>query len=117
MEEGARFVFVYIQEAHATDEWPFPGINDTVKQHRNMEDRLASARLLQSSFPMHPAMHVVLDSQDNTFNKTFPSWPFRYYVIDSGGIVRVKAMPEGENSDCASLNQLVDWLKGRYGPL
>jgi len=107
----ATFVFVYIEEAHATNEWPMPGINDSVCQHTTLQERLAAARKLTNAFEFDPHIHFVLDDMNNSYNITYASWPFRYYIIDGGNVVR-KEMPVG---DTVSLKELEAWLVDTFG--
>jgi len=101
-----QFTFVYILEAHATDEWPIASINDQLPQHKSLRDRMEAASLFQQSYPLDPSIELVLDNEENEFNATYPSWPFRYWIVHDGRIV-VKAMPE---NDCATLKQLRQFL-------
>ena len=101
----AVFAFVYIQEAHAIDEWPVRSTNADVRQHRSLEDRGAAAKRLQAEFPLHTQLHLLLDNEHNDFNCTYSSWPFRYWVIRSGRLA-LKLMPEG---DQVSMQPVQDW--------
>jgi len=105
-ETKAKFVFVYILEAHATDEWPIACINDVVPQHKTTQDRLNAVGFFQEKFPLDSSVELVLDNEHNDFNKVYSSWPFRYWVINQGRVV-VKSMPE---NDSVSLNQLYAFL-------
>jgi hypothetical protein len=109
--EHATFVFVYIMEAHAVDEWPLFCINDSLQQHTTLEERLAGAQKLTAEFPFDPRIHMVLDDMSDSYNSTYSSWPFRYYVVDEG-VVRLKEMPVG---DTVSLKELEAWLMRKFG--
>ena len=78
----AVFAFVYIQEAHAVDEWPVRSINADVRQHRSLEDRTAAARRLQAEFPLHAQMHLLLDNEHNDFNCTYSVRFCTYYFTE-----------------------------------
>ena len=39
-----RFVFVYVMEAHAQDEWPLGAERSVVKQHKTLKERVSAAR-------------------------------------------------------------------------
>ena len=110
---SVTFVFVYIEEAHAIDEWPNPSVNSTVTQHKTIHDRLSAAKLFRSSFEIHKDCKIVLDNMNNDYNRILPSWPFRFYVIDKG-LVLLKTMPEGIESDEVSLDQLIDWFEHSF---
>lgn len=100
------FVFVYIMEAHATNEWPYPGINDKFPQHTTLLERAVAAKHMLSSFHFHPEIHFVMDDMSNSYNTVYASWPFRYYIHESGRVV-LKEMPVG---DTVSLHALEEWL-------
>ncbi len=102
----ACFFFVYIEEAHATDEWPVACINETVAQHRNADDRSKAADLLQEVCPLHEALTVVLDNEHNDFNAVFACWPFRYWIVHDGKVA-LKATPSDHVVDLKSLQA---WL-------
>ena len=101
------FAFVYILEAHAIDEWPVPCNNRDVKQHKSLADRANAAHKMMQEFPLPPQVHLLLDSEDNSFNTAYASWPFRYWVIE-GGILKCKLMPQ---SDLVSMDALKTWLE------
>jgi len=106
-ETKAKFVFVYILEAHATDEWPIACINDVLPQHKSLQDRANAARIFQESYPLQENIELLLDNVHNDFNATYASWPFRYWIIHQGR-VEVKSMPE---NDAVSLKQLYSYLE------
>lgn len=108
--KSVNFVFVYIEEAHAVDEWPMPLINESVSQHKTIQERLNAAKKLVNSFEFHPEIHIVLDTINNDYNRTYSSWPFRYYVIVNN-MVELKAMPV---DDTMTLESLVDWLQRTF---
>ena len=101
-----KFVFVYILEAHATDEWPIACINEIVPQHRTLKDHVSAAALFQPSYPLHANIELVLDNDQNDFNASFASWPFRYWILCKDRVV-VKTMPV---RDSVSLTALTDFL-------
>ena len=102
----AQFAFVYIMEAHAIDEWPVPCNNEDIRQHQSLTDRAAAARRLMAEFPLHPCVHLVLDNEQDEFNCTYSSWPFRYWVVVDG-VIELKLMPV---VDKVSMDPLVGWL-------
>lgn len=79
----AKFVCVYIEEAHADDEWPIrtlPALR--IRQHRDIQERAQAARNLASQ--LH--WPVLLDSMSNGFNAKYASWPLRAYIIDNDSL-------------------------------
>lgn len=91
------FLCVYIEEAHAQDEWPISSCrwNPTGKkimynQHKTIEDRLAVARDFIDAFGWkYP---TILDAIDNPFETAYAAWPLRLYVVKDGRMV-FKAQP------------------------
>jgi len=80
----ADFVVVYIEEAHPTDGWTFPG-NYLINQHRTIKDRLAAAATLTAS-PLPGNMTVVADSMTGEMNNAYGGLYERLYVIHSGTV-------------------------------
>ena len=100
-KDTARFLFVYILEAHASNE-----LTDEIPQHRNISDRLKVGTNFFMEHPVHPSFTLTVDNSDDGFVNLYCSWPFRYWMIQDG-MIRLKCMPEG---DSASLDALKDWL-------
>lgn len=84
--DRAEFLFIYIQEAHPTDEWPMEdnakaGIE--VAQTRTIDERRDIARRccdeLQLSIP------CALDTPDNAVDNAYAGWPERIFIIASAG--------------------------------
>ena len=100
-----RAVFIYIEEAHAVDEWP---IGSEVREHqaKSLEDRYAAAKKLGLS----DKWMLLLDSMDNEFSKAFSPWPFRYYLFDRQGIARVIAQPIGAALPIGELWEVAETL-------
>mmetsp|Transcript_26997 Transcript_26997/g.45534 ORF Transcript_26997/g.45534 Transcript_26997/m.45534 type:complete len:123 (+) Transcript_26997:1513-1881(+) len=101
------FAFVYILEAHAVDEWPVPCNNKDIKQHRSLLDRAAAARRMMAELSLPAEVKLLLDSEQNEFNSTYSSWPFRYWIIHRG-VLQCKMMPE---ADLVSMEALDTWLQ------
>lgn len=83
-------MFVYIEEAHAADEWPI-GSAVHERQARTTDQRLGAAARLSLS----PAWTLLLDTMDNSFASAYAPWPFRYYLLDAEHRARVIAEPIG----------------------
>jgi hypothetical protein len=103
----ARFVTIYIDEAHAHDEWWLPdmpgahvGGKSYIANHRNITDRLAAATKFVEDFAF--PCEVVCDSFEDEVNDRFGVCPERLYDIHHpegcggvpgrGGSVRVQAV-------------------------
>lgn len=93
-----NWVLVYTLEAHACDEWPISsarfdpsGAPVHIAQHRSLSDRTRAAEdfrgIFQVPFP------VVSDTMQNTFEATFCTWPFRFYVLHRRKVV-FQAQPQ-----------------------
>lgn len=84
----ARFVNVYILEAHPLDGWTLP-VNDDdgvcVRTPRTLPERLALMRRLVDEFGVDPvAMPFVADDLDNAIELAFEARPERLYLIVDG---------------------------------
>ena len=75
------FAAVYIQEAHAVDEWPISEAPRTFRQHRELADRVAAARAFVADYPQPEGLVWFVDDMANSFNRTYASWPFRFWVL------------------------------------
>lgn len=112
-DKTVKFVMVYILEAHATDEWPIGNIPEGVPrldQHTNLPERLQAAQLFQRIYgsSLHPSMSMVVDGPANAFNKAFPSWPFRVWMIDDRKVLfKGMTTDNGDNLDTTPLEDLL----------
>ncbi len=73
-------LFVYILEAHASDEWKL-GNKYQVAQHKTLPERIAAAKLLKSTLQLPDNVTLVCDSMKNTFEEKYCCWPDRYMLI------------------------------------
>ncbi len=123
----ADFACIYIQEAHAVDEWPINQLDTGLAQHACLEARRAAAQAFLQHLRLQSrelAMPVWVDDMSNAFNACFASWPFRFWVLarqrpvhegvcssDGGAEVRVafKAMP---HSCVYELDDVDGFLRG-----
>ena len=117
--KNTNYVFVYIEEAHASDEWPIrssrymPGeeIVD-VKQPESVAERLDLAQRFCKLFNLGPEMKVVVDDPErgNPFEKAYAPWPIRIYVIEDAKIQYISSP-----SECAhDVGELRAWLESRH---
>lgn len=102
-----KFVFVYIMEAHAADEWPIKELEEEIPQHKTLNDRINAATIFFHRNPLHPDFILTVDNFSNDFVNLYCSWPFRYWVVQDG-LIKVKCMPNG---DSVSLSALYAWLQ------
>ncbi len=80
----ADFVVVYTYEAHATDEWHLNNNEYSIKVHRNIEERLAPARMLHQMALPCP---LLVDTMDNMAVAIFRALPERLVVLLSGKVI------------------------------
>lgn len=83
-------MFIYIEEAHAADEWPI-GSATVERQARTVAERRAAADRLGLS----DRWSLYVDSMDNSFAAAYSPWPFRYYLLDAERRARIIAEPIG----------------------
>lgn len=88
----ARILNIYIEEAHALDEWRMPesavetqeGVS--IPMHNNINDRLAAAKMLAAN-KTFADMELVCDSMSNEIYDRYDAWPERLYIILDGVVV------------------------------
>jgi len=97
----ARFVCVYIMEAHAKDQWPL-GKLSTFDQHKTMDDRIRAAKHFQSEFNYRPEIYV--DTMSNEFNNLYCTWPERGFVIST------KEIPQIGNSTILTEQKIIEYI-------
>ena len=95
--QSVDFVMVYIEEAHASDEWPIYQVD--IEQHKSIEARISLADKYRRDFDCHKDMTIFADTMDNDFNCHYASWPFRFWVLQrregqDNVTVEFKAMPQ-----------------------
>ena len=49
-KDDADFMMVYLEEAHASDEWPIYQLEEDIPQHRTLDARLAVAERFRDDF-------------------------------------------------------------------
>lgn len=112
----AQFLTVYLEEAHAKDEWYLPDSPDAheggrtcVLNHKTIQDRIDAAIAFKKNFSYKS--EVVCDSFDEHMNHRFDAWPEKLYIILNGVVVY-----EGGNGPFDyKLCEVQDWLIARYG--
>lgn len=113
------FAFVYIEEAHASDEWPISSSrympNNTVvsvRQPKLATDRVALAQNFINLFGLGPEMKIFVDDPEsgNPFESAYAPWPIRMYVIEDG-VLQYISSPR----DCThDVSELRAWLEQRH---
>lgn len=85
----ADFAIVYIEEAHALDEWAFD-LKDGFKiyQHRSIEERIQAADLLTTYVELGKTK-LLIDTMDNNINELYAALPERLYILCEGTLAYV----------------------------
>ena len=86
--------FVYIAEAHATDEWQMQSnIDDDVliAQHTVIEERFAAARAGVARLGL--TMPALVDGMDDAVSQAFAAWPERIYLVGRDRRIAFKGGP------------------------
>jgi hypothetical protein len=97
---------VYLEEAHAKDEWPVGEKVSICEQPKNIQERAAIAGkfIKEQEFQLP----MVIDAMNNNFQKSFAAWPFRFYIVHQGRVA-LKAQPDAE-SHHYDLEAVREWL-------
>lgn len=121
------FAVVYIEEAHADDEWHVGGSNIRISSHRTLEDRVQAAGKLESLVQERgqgreeeegsdACCPILIDPLSNWANVTYGAMFERLYVLqrDTEGHVRV-AFQGGRGPSEYRMSDVDDWLQTRFG--
>ena len=87
----ARFLTVYIKEAHPTDEWQMSSNEREgvcYAQPRTTEERCAIARDFAARHAW--TIPMLVDPITNPADEVYAGWPERLYVIDADGTIAFK---------------------------
>ena len=91
LEDQIELVYVYIKEAHPSDEWQMESnaVDGVVfPQPRNEAERMVRAQTFVSE--MNIEGMTLVDDIRNTANACYAAWPERLYVIDTDGRITYK---------------------------
>lgn len=103
--QNVSFSIVYILEAHANDEWPVGSQLFDYPQATCLSQRAKAAHDFKTQFQV--SSPIVLDTIDNTFEKEYAPWPFRFFVIQKGRII-IKPTPIDGTYDLCELWDFLD---------
>jgi len=82
-----QFVFIYILEAHAVDEWPIRTKSQLcIQQHQTLYDRCKIANSLINPNQYQFQMPVFVDTMENSFQTTYSAWPLGAFIFDNSTI-------------------------------
>lgn len=103
------FSFVYIAEAHATDEWSIHSSRSTIdglpveiKQPITLDERVTIAKNFVDSYGMNN-FRLLVDNPEkgpnsidgDLFEKAFAPWPLRYYILGDGLVQWIASPSDG----------------------
>jgi len=111
-----NFLFVYILEAHAQDEWPIRssracprGSPICINQTRSVCDRSAVAQKFKEDFCLE--FPIILDDPlTNSFEKLYAPWPVRIFVVDGNKKLIYKAQPGADMLELKPLRSILESL-------
>jgi len=104
----ARFVAVYITEAHAKDEWPVGQTFSFCNQPKSTDERCGLAADFVARRRL--GIRLLVDPIENDFEQTFGAWPFRYFIFDGSGRLALKAKPQPISFHYEPVKDLTRWL-------
>lgn len=105
----AKFLTVYIEEAHASDRWFFPKAQTRcIKHHTSDQERIAAAKAFVDDFDI--PFEVLVDPMANEANLKYSLWPERLYIIVDGVIV----YKGGPGPFEYRLDQVMAWLDKHF---
>jgi len=113
-KDRVAFYFVYIREAHASDEWQMEeNVKDDVvfTQPKNDPERKIVASSCATRLKL--SMPVLVDGIENRADDLYAAWPERLFVIGKDGKVAYagKQGPWGFKPE-----EVAEWLKANVGP-
>ncbi len=105
----ARFLTIYIEEAHAIDEWYVPNAKACIISHKTIEERIHAGKRFVKDFQF--PIELVCDCMTDELNERFDAYPERLYIIEKGVVVY-----KGEPGPMGyKLSEVKEWLAKRYG--
>lgn len=115
-EAVAKMLTIYIEEAHAVDEWRLPesevdvtGEVANITVHQSITERISAAKHLVNTRKLN--LEVVCDSMNGDVVDSYEAWPERLYIIVDGVIV----YKGGCGPFDYKLYEVQDWLGAKYG--
>lgn len=87
-EGRARFLLVYVREAHALDEWVTPdNTKDGIAVPQPLDPTARCDAATQMCTRLDVTMPTVTDTLDDRVSTIYGAWPDRVYVLDENGVV------------------------------
>ena len=90
----ARFLTVYIKEAHPEDEWQMDANEKEsvcYPQPKTLAQRVAIANDFVRRFDYR--IPILVDGMDSRADALYAGWPERFYVVDESGRIVYKGKP------------------------
>ena len=112
-KDHARFLLVYVREAHAADEWVMPDNKESglhFAQPTSHSARIDAAECCVEDLSLD--MPTVVDGLDDAVSRAYGAWPDRLYVIGPDGRV---AYQGGVGPFGFKPNEVRAFLRDRYG--
>lgn len=112
-KDRVAFLFIYIREAHADDEWQLEDNRredvvfaqpHTLGNRREVAGRCAAGLKL--------TMPCLVDTMDNRTDEAYAAWPERLFVIDVEGRI---AFAGGQGPFGFEPKQVRKWLRANIG--
>lgn len=104
---AAEWSIVYIDEAHAVDEWPISSSRYnadrgpvSILQSHTLAARRAAAAAFARDFVGEANIQVCIDNPETggTFQRIFTPWPVRFFVLVGDKVQFISEPPPGGNS-------------------
>lgn len=109
----ADFLTVYIEEAHAKDDWSVaPGVNpggENIGMHKVIQDRIAAGKKFVEDVK-YP-VELVCDTMKEQAMNRYEAAPERLYIIEQGVVV----YKGGGGPFLYKPEEVLQWLKNRFG--
>jgi type I thyroxine 5'-deiodinase len=113
--DRARFLTIYIKEAHPEDEWQMTANEKEdvcYPQPKTLEQRVRIANDFVRRFRYE--IPLAVDRMDNRADQLYAGWPERFYILDERGTIAYKGKtgPFGYHPE-----EVEQWLARRFPPL
>jgi hypothetical protein len=98
------FYVVYIEEAHAIDEWDI-GLSVRISSHKTMKERKDAIKKMKEEteydFP------TLIDSIENKLSRSYNAWPIRFLCFHKGRMIH-RPRPENCNFNIGAFESFID---------
>mmetsp|Transcript_4871 Transcript_4871/g.6262 ORF Transcript_4871/g.6262 Transcript_4871/m.6262 type:complete len:159 (+) Transcript_4871:648-1124(+) len=89
----ANFAYVYISEAHASNEWPLGSVESHI-QPQKITERVKLAHRFRDEYVRKADQNegdipVYVDCMDNAFDQHYAVWPERFFIIENDTIMYI----------------------------